>query len=362
MPSKMIFLMGAPTHSSLQWDESSLLSESIHPFQNPEAHDEAHWLSLKTDAVKWRLLQGPTITKAPPTKGLLICPERAQFLTTHDLATSTNIRAIEPDVSELSRFYDHSFTVHETSEISLPGASAGDSGIDNGPWTESTGSSVVSNDEGEIIPPRPSIPGGLTNLREIPSAAYLNSIIPQTMTVNLIAAIIAIRPPRRIVTRQWRRELDIVEAVVGDETRTGFGVTFWLPLSDEAPAYGCGDGSAKELRTSLMRLRPRDVVLLRTVGLSCFRERVYGQSLRRGLTKIDLLYRRQVDATDTGGIYKLRDILDHEAKNDDLPLVKVRKVRDWIRRFVDSVPDSAGGGTKIGRTVTLPPDTQEDVL
>ncbi|KAL2798430.1 hypothetical protein BJX66DRAFT_295592 [Aspergillus keveii] len=365
MPSRMIFLMGPPTTSSLQWDESGLLKTPIPPFQDPGVHhvqDEAHEILLKTDTVKWRLLQGPIIAEMPPPQRSSSLTDRAQFLTTHHLATSADIRTSGPEESELSKFYYHSFTVHETSDVSAS-APAGESGIDSAIWTESTQTSTVSNDEGETLRFRQSVLGGLTNLQDIPSANYLNSIMPQTMTVNLIAAIIEIRPPRRIVTRQWRRELDIVEAVVGDETRTGFGVTFWLPPSDEAAAHGCGDNSGKDLRTSLMRLRPRDIVLLRTVGLGCFRERVYGQSLRRGLTKIELLHRRQVDATDTSGIYRLRDILNHEAKNDDLPLVKVRKVREWIRRFVDSVPDTAGGGTKPGQTVvTLPPDTQEDAL
>ncbi|KAL2819440.1 hypothetical protein BJX63DRAFT_9326 [Aspergillus granulosus] len=359
MPSRMIFLVGAPTVSSLQWDESGLLSEPIPPFHNPDGHVEAHRPPLETDAAKWRLLQGPTIAETLATKHSLGSPEKAQFLTTLDLTPSVETQTTGLEDSELSRFYDHSFTVHETS---APGAPAGEPGMDSGLWTESTETSIVSNDEGEIITLQRSIPGRLTNLQDIPSAAYLHSIMPQTMTVNLIVAIIAIRPPRRILTRQWKRELDIVEAVVGDETKTGFGVTFWLPPSDDAAASGCGDESGKELRTSLMRLRPRDIILLRTVGLSCFRERVYGQSLRRGLTKIELLHRRQVDATDAGGIYKLRDVLNHEAKNDDLPLVKVRKVREWIKRFVDSDPDPVGGGTRIGRAVTLPPDTQEDPL
>ncbi|KAL3457595.1 hypothetical protein BJX64DRAFT_16131 [Aspergillus heterothallicus] len=363
MLSKTIFLVGAPTRSSLQWDESELLSEPIPPFRTLNAHDEGLSICPKTEAVKWRLLQGPIIEETYPVecswaKGT----KKAQFLTRHDFAISANIRTIELDDTELSRFYDHSFTVHETSEISAPDASPEESMVESGLWTESTGSLIVSTDGHETTTLAKSIPHRITNLEDIPSATYLNSIMPQTMTVNLIVAVIAIRPPRRIVTRQWKRELDIVEAIVGDETRTGFGITFWLPPNDEIAAHSCGDGSGKDLRTSLMQLRPRDVVLLCTVGLSCFREQVYGQSLRRGITKIELLHRRQVDALDIGGIYKLRDILNHEAKDDDLPLAKVRKVREWIRRFVDSAPEPAGGGTTIGSTVTLPPDTQENAL
>ncbi|RDW60524.1 uncharacterized protein DSM5745_10982 [Aspergillus mulundensis] len=272
------------------------------------------------------------------------------------------LQAIEQENSELSQFYDHSFTVHETSEISAPGTLLGDSTMDSGQWTASIDTSIATNDERETSAVRPYIQGSVTNLQDIPNTVYLNSIVPQTMTINLIVAIIDIRPPRRIVTRQWKREQDLVEVVVGDETRTGFAVTFWLPPSDNkvVTARGCGDGAGEELRASLMQLRPRDIVLLRTVGLGCFRDRVYGQSLRKGLTKIDLLHRQQVDATDTGGIYKLRDILNHVAKDDDLPLVKVRKVHEWIRRFV---PEAAGGSNRKRRRIaTLPPDSQDGML
>ncbi|KAL3479118.1 hypothetical protein BJX99DRAFT_223107 [Aspergillus californicus] len=365
MIPRTIFLMGAPTFSSLQWDESELLARSIPPFQESDALDESSRLVLETNQVKWRLLPGPMIPETPHIKGSVKTTGGARFLVTQDLVMSTGVRTTVPQDSELVQFYDHSFTVHETSEISALGAFSGDSGLDSGLWTESTGTSFATNAEGEALTLRPSIQGGLTNLEDIPSAAYLTSIMPQTMTVNFIVAIIAIRPPRRIVTRQWKTELDIVEAVMGDETRTGFGVTFWLPPLDDLPnTRSYGDEGGKELRKSLMLLRPRDIVLLRTVGLGCFRERVYGQSLRRGLTKIDLLYRQQVDATDTCGVYRLRDILVHAAKNEDQPLVKVRKVREWIKRFVDSVPDSAGGSTNLrhGNTVTLPPDTQEEAL
>ncbi|KAL4945375.1 hypothetical protein BDV06DRAFT_184757 [Aspergillus oleicola] len=358
MSPRTIFLVGAPTFSSLRWDENGLLSESVPPFQNSDTHREAPRMLPEDGPVKWRLLRGPVVPETPQTKDSAGIAARAQFLTTHDLATSFDRQALTRDDSELSQFYDHSFTVHETSRISGLCPLLGDSTLDSNPWTESTCTSFATNEEGEASIARPHIQGGITNLQDIPNPGYLNSIMPQTMTVNLIVTIIAVRPPRRIVTRQWKRELDLVEAVVGDETRTGFGVTFWLaPLDDKVNTRGLANAAGEELRRLLMQLRPRDIVLLRTVGLSCFRKRVYGQSLRQGLTKIDLLHRQQIDATDTSGIYQLRDILNHAAKNDDLPLMKVRKVHEWIRRFV---PVSAGGnGTSPGRPVTLPPDSQD---
>ncbi|KAL4798643.1 hypothetical protein BDV19DRAFT_386124 [Aspergillus venezuelensis] len=358
MSSRTIFLVGAPTFSTLQWEENGLLSEPVPPFQDSGIQHETPRMLHEDDTVKWRLLPGSIVSETPRSKCSAGIAARAQFLTTHDLATSFGRQEPNRDDTELSQFYDHSFTVHEISEISAQCAPSGVSTLDSNPDTECTGTSFATNEDGEVPIARPHIQGGITDLQDIPNSTYLNSIVPQTMTVNLIATIIAVRPPRRIVTRQWKRELDLVEAVVGDETRTGFGVTFWLPpFDDKTSTRKSGNAAGDELRRSLMQLRPRDIVLLRTVGLSCFRERVYGQSLRQGLTKIDLLHRQQIDATDTSGIYQLRDILNHAAKNDDLPLLKVRKVHEWIRRFV---PVSAGGNsTTPGKTVTLPPDSQD---
>ncbi|KAL5336782.1 hypothetical protein BJX70DRAFT_263325 [Aspergillus crustosus] len=356
IPSTTIFLMGAPTFSSLRWEENDLLSEPVPPFKASDAHVKTSAPSHETTPVKWRLLPSLSILETPEVKGTMKMDGETQFLTTQDLIPSIGMRANVPEDSDLSHFYNHSFTVHETSEISALGGTLESSALDSGLWTESTGSSTGNDDEGETSIVRPSIYGGITSLLDIPSAGYLYSIVPQTMTVNLIVAVIALRPLRRIVTKQWKRELDLVEVVVGDETRSGFGITFWLPLpNDSLATRKSGDTGGQELRRALMSLRPRDIVLFRTVGLSCFRNRVYGQSLRGALTKIDLLHRQQVDTTDMGGIYNLRDILNHAAKSEDLPLMKARKVREWIRRFV---PDAAGGGTKPGKTVALPPDTQ----
>ncbi|PLB35011.1 uncharacterized protein BDW47DRAFT_119926 [Aspergillus candidus] len=357
MPKKMIFLMGAPTVQNLHWDETELLNEPTFPFQN-----EGHRSSSDTQPVKWRLLP-----KRGALEGKLYGGGVTQFLTTRDLTSREegdipdgSIPSELPDDSTLSQFYNHSFTIHETSTVSAP-----DSMEESDLWAGSTATSIATSNEGDKVAPAPMPPiqGPVTDLQDIPRASYLESIVPQTMTVNLIVSIITIHPPRRIVTRQWKKELDLVEMVVGDETRSGFGVTLWLAPVDPTKggvavaARGCAEGGD-------LGLRPRDIVLLRMVGLSSFRERVYGQSLRKGVTKVDLLHRPRVDASDAGGLYSARQLRDvpqthPAAKTDDLPLAKVSQVREWIRRFVGSSPDGAGGegaGVTNSKPV-LPPDT-----
>jgi hypothetical protein len=179
------------------------------------------------------------------------------------------------------------------------------------------------------------------------------------MTVNLIVGILAIHPPRRVVTRQWKTEVDIIELIVGDETRTGFGVNFWLPTQTSISSK---TQEADRLSRSLAMLRPRDIILLRTVGLSSFRDQVYGQSLRGGMTKINLLHRQPVDATDTAGFYKGDLRRDSSHDHADLPLQKARRVREWVFQFVDATDGAGGGPSGMSETQRghqrLPPDTQ----
>ena len=139
--------------------------------------------------------------------------------------------------------------------------------------------------------------------------------------------------------------------VVGDDTKAGFGVSLWLP-----PVTG----DFNELRKTAIRLRSRDIILLRNVALSSFRGNVYGQSLRRDRTKLDLLYRNAIDEDDDHGAYSLRDIAK-ETMNDN-QLRKVKKVRDWILMFVgadqrDHAVDHQDE-RKSKRVRLLPPDSQ----
>ncbi len=94
-------------------------------------------------------------------------------------------------------------------------------------------------------------------------------------------------------------------------------------------------------------LRPRDVVMIQNVALSSYRGKVHGQSLRRDVTKMDLLFRRPVDDADPEGVYRasnLRNPIDPQIK-------KVKAVRDWLLDFV-------GDGKKRKGQTSLPADTQ----
>lgn len=361
MAPKMIFLVGSPLPSSLDWENDELLDTSLPPFQNPEIRDQNTDLnycpqtSIGPDppSVKWRILQAvPSCQPDHFHTTFYYGPEDPKFWTTNQLVT-TGDRSTDEDPI-LSEFYNHSFAVRETSEINVSeleyltqkSETASNSMV-------STISSQGENEEDDISGVQTSFKtsGPVYDLQSIPTAAYLESIVPQTMTVNLIVGIIAIQPPRRVVTRQWKTEFDIVEMVVGDETRTGFGVNIWL--TPERSAVAAKTKQIDRLGRSLAMLRPQDIILLRTVGLSSFQNRVYGQTLRGGMTQVDLLHRRPVDMTDAGSFH---DLLV------DQPLLfqKARRVSEWALQFVRAT-DEAGGhysGMPTTHGRRLPPDTQ----
>lgn len=99
---------------------------------------------------------------------------------------------------------------------------------------------------------------------------------------------------------------------MGDDTATGFAVTFWVPAD-------------KVAESDVVKLRRQDVVLLENVALHVFRGKVYGQSLRRGLTKLHLLWRGE-----GGGSYSTRSLRSGENPQ----IEKTRVVREWVLRFV----------------------------
>ena len=90
---------------------------------------------------------------------------------------------------------------------------------------------------------------------------------------------------------------------------------------------------------------------------------MYGQSLRKDMTKLDLLYRITVDKYDQGGIIHAHDL--DQASEGDQYIRKVKRVKDWVMIFVGGGLGEGTGGPDRGRGVgrkanvhDLPPDTQ----
>ncbi|OKL60104.1 hypothetical protein UA08_04696 [Talaromyces atroroseus] len=335
MSRKTIFLMGAPS-GRLEWNGTDLLETAVPPFKSSGPRIGT------SSETKWRVLQRGSGKQSSSS----IWTGNTLFLDTTNLIFK--IPRTSDDV--LSQFYEHS--------LSILGASYS-SESDNNDTTLALDDSDIDESMHLVAGPKattPSFdfPNELHDIKDIPNAAYLRSIIPQTPSVTLVVAIVGINPLRRVTARHSKQELDILELIVGDETRTGFGVTFWLPLSKgtkETHGKLVSDGNS-EFREKICSLRPRDIVLIRNVGLGSFRDLVYGQSLRRGMTKVDLLHRQECHSTDDYGIYSA-GVID-TASGDDRLLTKVRKVRSWLMNFVGI--KAHYDSHSLGRL--LPPDTQ----
>jgi hypothetical protein len=381
MPPGLVLFAGAPEASSLNWAEPGLLNtfnEPVARFAGLVSRSERDGIpvspnltSASTTIPPWRslpldrqhLATGLTQSFNQPRpfpgeshpQGWPKDCQGASFFTASEMDSfmeemsqppeGENHRSSMESVEQvLSQFYEESYAKHKDIPSSQIAAVS-----DTEASFTSGGTSFESASFDSQLRPAGQVPvtGQLTNLKDIPNAKYINSTHPQTMTVNLIVGIISIPQPRPIKTRRGA-DVELIEVLVGDETKSGFGVNFWLSSSQSV---------AGDMRTVLGGLRPQDVVLMRNVALSSFKAKVYGQSLRKEMTKVHLLYRNRVDRSDIRGYYRASDLVQGSQQLHP-QLEKTIKVREWVMKFV-----GVGAGQKKGEALeavkeVLPPDTQ----
>lgn len=404
MPPKTILFTGAPLASEVRLDVDDLVragqggaseklltsfSSSIHQFCGlksnaasvgtstssstaaPETAAVAAWHSLPLEGEHlrtgysqgqaWGAYQGNAAYYAVEDPTFLSTQGETSFRS----SASRSTQAALEDVT--SQFYEHSLALHDdlpTSQIAPAGTEdeslEGESGFSMSFGTTSLG--PTQDESLASIAEKRSVPdaGQITNLDRLPNEAYLKSISPQTMSITIICGIISISPPRSLTTRHGST-VEIVEMLVGDDHKSGFGINFWLPSPRQKSA----------LREALSDIRPQDIILVRNMALSSFRGKVYGQSLRREMTKVDLLYRNRINRTDRAGCYSIKDLSANEHSQMHPQVLKTKRVREWVLRFVGGGPAvvrSATAGMKRGVNRTremakvdvgeMPPDTQ----
>ncbi|KAI3398960.1 hypothetical protein diail_7987 [Diaporthe ilicicola] len=386
---KLIILTGAPEYDRLDWSTPGLLDsfqDSIAAFAllQPKAKSavpptSGHDTSL-LDLAVWRSLpleraHVPTgFSQQHDPHILSHFPVSADFITTAAISFDAASQGLSQEDTEsqesrlLAGWYEHLLAQHDdlASSQLLPHDSQnpGGGGDETSLATDSSYSKSISltSDDGDTTMAHPADDGHdadtivvktplragpqraadhLSDLEDVPPARYLVSIQPQTMTVTLIVGIISIAAPRTVGTR-FGTTKTLVEVLVGDETKSGFSVTFWLPAT-AAKADGGG------VAGPLSGLRAQDVVLMRHVALNVFRGRVYGGSLPRGMTAVHLLHRgRRLDAGDAAGHYSGADLARagrRRAEQLQHPqLEKTRRVRDWVLKFVGGVVPAGGDG------------------
>ncbi|KAI1662092.1 hypothetical protein F4813DRAFT_343451 [Daldinia decipiens] len=364
MVRRILILAGAPESHKLDWKESGLLNQFLDPISQfarldtyPISVTESTAIGPSPDVAVWRSI--PLERTALPTGFSQLHQVRQDyhgddgFFTgfTPSFESTSDLPGTGKASQELlEQFYDHSIAVHDDMPSSqLPVSFSTDGSSLNTTEDISLYDSIrSSNSSTRQDQPLIAQTTHLSDLEDVPSASHLQSITPQTMTVNLIVGIISIAEPRTVRTR-WGSTNSLIELLVGDETKSGFSITFWL--SSEL-----SESSSKILR----ELRRQDIVLLRNVALSVFMKKVHGHSLRKGLTKVDLLYRRKLDRGDQGGLYSMRDL--SSTKSAHPQLLKTRRVREWVMNFVGDGGAALGKRKKNGKPIRSwdmpPPDTQ----
>ncbi|KAI4205017.1 MAG: hypothetical protein LQ350_000644 [Teloschistes chrysophthalmus] len=255
--SQILIYTGAPLSKSLQWQEEDLIAplqppfSDIYPVHHPivssSLDQTPNWRSLPL--YKPHLPTGLTQATNPdfrlafPSQNVQhdnVPPSTRQSESHIDETSYASISDNLTDEDERSQYYEHSLAIHEEipssqvlppstatplsqsqSSTSFLSTSYGSSDV------ESTNYSILST---SLVPhDDPLNRIAITDLKDLPSARYLRRIEPQTMTVNLLVGLIAIPAPRIIRTRRGNRVVELVEMIVGDETKAGVGVNVWLP-------------------------------------------------------------------------------------------------------------------------------------
>ncbi|SPQ27000.1 7d610a9c-ddd4-42af-bbd3-1efd9de65997 [Thermothielavioides terrestris] len=276
MANKVLIFVGAPESKTLDWGSDDLMCEFLSDIAWLCGVDAGTRLPAATSSVPehaaWRSL---SLVKAPIPTGFSqkhhgsfeYDPGNSSFDLSSDFLTPASLSFVsEGDHAEhspvLSQFYEHSMAAHQEFASSQLVTQSGDE-VPSALSDNST--SFLSGDGSQKeFAKGPLLFRGsdlLSDLKDIPSAAHLLKIQPQTMTCNLIVGIISLSQPRAVKTR-WGATKHLVELLVGDETKAGFAVTYWLASDDvgESPLAG---------------LRPRDIILLRNVALNVFTSKVY---------------------------------------------------------------------------------------
>lgn len=290
--SRCVLLAGAPDTEDLSWNESGLLGDfDIHFARilkgQPKAREcptqASSSLTPSATTSKWRSVEqsgGHGLFEGRPDNDV----PQTQFLS-FDGSGPEKAR-------EHLDFLEHSIAVFDdfaSSQILQQDAAGGD-GTDLDTTIDFTTSfattsamdSSFNTTEGSHSPAKginnvldSGLNGAISNLKQIPAADYISRILPQTMTVNLMVGVVTVSPARTVRLRKSNAEMDIIELIIGDDSRAGFAISFWLaPMESQ-------NKPADDLRETLRSLRAGDIVLLQNVALSCFRNCVYGQSLSK---------------------------------------------------------------------------------
>ncbi|RPB17250.1 hypothetical protein P167DRAFT_561569 [Morchella conica CCBAS932] len=335
---RTILLLGAPRASTLR----NLPLIDFDSDDNNKEDLPAFWgqTSGNVDHVTSTSLPIPSATEHPAVWRIL--PLKRKYLHTGfsqrpEVHTPTHLRreefsqdynsSIDPSSTTSTNGDDdlnRSFAVHNMPSSPV----AGPSDLEASFTSTAAASSFSSITETPAPPPMLSIiPSmALTNLQNLPTASYLKSIVPQTMSISAIVGIIQIFEPRTFTTKRYGTQLTIQTLLVGDETSAGFKLDLWLP-------NGKLTSAGEAFVATVDSLRVGDIILVQNMALGFWDNRVNGATLRKDRTRIELIYRVNYSGSRERQQWRAVDL--ERVSEDRSGVEKVKRVLEYVRNFVE---------------------------
>lgn len=352
----LLLLAGAPEAESLEWGEDGLVPDFQLPVRRflGDEDIEATLAAASYPLAKWRDVPLKQHSETGVTAALPPPREATGFASFHEDGDDEHLQFLEYSLAVLqnldsSQIEPPDATVLEESTYVTMGSfgtlHSTESSLDMS--SDSLISYLSGDHEQQVV----KFSGQITDLQRIPNARHLKQIQPQTMTINVLASVISVQPTRTVQLRKRSGEMDIVELLLGDETKAGFTTTFWfIPAESQAVRPTSSNTRQNELREMLGNLRPGDILLLTHIALAEFNSNVFGQSLSRRSTRNNTT---------------VTVLLDKVTGLSVPMLAKLKRVRGWAESFVGhGRKHAASPSREIGRDkkqrvgAVLPPDTQ----
>ncbi|USP81774.1 uncharacterized protein yc1106_09048 [Curvularia clavata] len=206
----------------------------------------------------------------------------------------------------------------------------------------------------------------ITSLASLPSAQRLRAIYPQTPTPNFLCAVTANPETREVFVRRGGYKMDLWEIIIADDSLSGFKVAFWMHPSQNSNSERIRAQSA--ILQTLQDIKVGDIILLRNIALTSFRDTVFGQSLNPAIARARTDIQVLMKSNGISGV--------HSAKLPASVDEAFSRVKKWARMHIAS--DNAGPRKRKGsvmkqdgsvkRTIenrdlddSMPPDTMESV-
>lgn len=275
---------------------------------------------------------------------------------------------LDEDVSDVDDYLQHSLILHDTllssqvvQDVATDNTVTSSSFLTTSFGTTVSGLSSPSPVDSHVLVLQVPSAMAVTPLGSLPNAQHLRSMYPQTPTPNLLCALMTTPERREVFVRKGAFKMDLWEVTVGDDTRSNFRVTFWLRPRDSNNGRG---HVQMQLLHTLERLQVGNIVLLRNIALTSFRDNIYGQSLNTAITRA----RTSIDVLMKGSGMSVAQVSGLPA-----PVVETfMRVKRWARIHVvggsEDIRKRKGGPSRpdymVKRSVSssardedLPPDT-----